>query len=96
MRVEAKSSFAAMRSASVTAQAVDDGGEVGVVRSHDDGDRELCRLKRVVAARGNKAAANESHRSQRIDRSQLANRIQQDDLAGTGDVRGARCAVEAS
>ena len=49
----------------MAAQAVGNGGEVGVVRADDDGDRELRRLKRIVAARRNEAATDEGNRSWR-------------------------------
>ena len=54
------------------AQAVGDGGEVGVVRSHHDGHAELRRLQRIVPAGRNQAAADERDARQRVDRSQLA------------------------
>ena len=89
MRTVARSSFAAMRSASCFAQAVGDGGEVGVMRAHHDGHAELRRLERIVAARRNQAAADERDAGQRIDRGQFANGVEQDDLAGTERARPA-------
>ncbi len=64
----------------VRAQAVGDGGEVGVVRPHHDRHAELRRLQRIVAARRNQAAADEGHAGQRVDRRQFADRVEQDNL----------------
>ena len=69
------------------AEAVGNRGEVGVVRAHDDGDRKLGRLERVVATGGNEAATNESNTGQRVDRSQFADGVEKDDFAGTERAR---------
>ena len=62
-------------------QVLGDGAEVGIVRAHHDWNAELGRLQRVVSSGGNQAAADEGYRGQRVDRGQLANRVEQNDLA---------------
>ena len=68
----ASSSFAAMRNRIVRAQALGDRGEIGVMRAHHNRHAELRRLKRIVSARRNQAAAHERHAGQRIHRRQFA------------------------
>ena len=63
-------------------QILGDGAEVGVVRAHDDGNAELGRLERIVPAGRNQAAADEGYGGQRVDRGQLADGVEQNDLAG--------------
>ncbi len=67
----------------VRQQVFGDGAEVGVVGAHDDGDAELCRLKRIVSSGGDQAAAHKGHRGERVDRGQLADGVEQNDLAWT-------------
>ena len=66
----------------VRAKIVGDGAEIRVVRTHDDGHAELSRLQRVVAAGRDEAAADEGDGGERIDRSQFADGVEQDDLSG--------------
>ena len=82
MRTEARSSLRSDAQRVVVAQAVSNRGEVGVVRAHDDGDCELGRLEGIVATRGNEAAADKRNRGQRVNRSEFADGVEQNDLAG--------------
>jgi hypothetical protein len=52
------------------------------VRAHDDGNGELGRLKRVVAARRNEAATDKGNAGERVNRSQLADGVEKDDFTG--------------
>jgi len=58
------------------------GAKICVVWTHYDGYAKLRRLKRIVA-RPIQAAANEGYSGQRINRSQLADGVEQDDFAGS-------------
>ncbi len=63
-------------------QIFGDGAEVGVVRSHHDGNPELRRFQRVVAAGRHQAAADKGHCRKRINRGQFADGVEQQNLAG--------------
>ena len=80
----------------MVAQAVGNGGEVGVVRAHDDGDGELGRLEGVVAAGRNEAATDECDGGQRVNRGQFADGVEQNDLAGFERRADAGCAADDS
>jgi len=64
------------------AQIFRDGAKVGVVRPHHDRHAELRRFQRIVSARVRNAAADKRHRGEGIYRSQLSDRVEQNDLAG--------------
>ncbi len=68
-------------------QVLSNGAEVRVVRSHHDGHAKLRRLQRVVSARRNKAAAHKRDRGKRVDRGQLADGVEKNNLAGSQLVR---------
>jgi hypothetical protein len=62
-------------------QVAGNSAEVGVVRTHDDGNAKLCRFQRIVSTGGNQTATDEGHGGQRVDRGQFADRIEEDDFA---------------
>ena len=70
------------------AHGVDDGAEVLVVLADDDRDGELRGLKRVVAAGGDEAAADEGGAGDGVKAGELADGIEQEDGAGGDGAAG--------
>ncbi len=51
----------------VAAKLVDDGAEVFIVRTHDDGDGKLRGFERIVTTGGDEASADEGDGRERVE-----------------------------
>ena len=71
-------------------QVLSDSPEVGVMWSHHNWHAKLRRLQRIVSTCGNDAAADKRHSGQRVNRGQLADGVEQYDLAWAERLRRIR------